>query len=187
MVETEEKDIQAKGQEAQEQEPTTKETQDKSSQAENPKQDDKYKKEISGLNKKNAELQKKLEELERAKMSDEEKKEADRKAAIAEQEAFKAETAKLKRERDVIAALSKAGLDFDTFGPRIVGDDAESIADDVATLQKLIDDEVSKRVTQELETKFAGNAPKGDSTGGTLSYEEQVKRAQEVASGRRRY
>lgn len=150
-------------------------------------QEEKYKKELAGLNKTVTKLQKDKEALELEKMSESERAEAERQKAIDEAEAVKAETAKLIRERDLTRVLFNSDLDPDLFADRIKGDTFEEMEADAAVLAKTINEAVEAKMEKEISRRLGGVKPERGEDRASLSPQERVERARQISNGRRVY
>ena len=120
----------------------------------------KYPKELAGLNKRNSELENKLKALEREKMTEAEKLEAMRKEVEEEKQSAKRE----KMDFLKLKHLTGAGLPED-FAKRITGESEEDIKADVLTVKAFVESLAHKLSDSEIAKKLGGTAPKGGETG----------------------
>lgn len=136
--------------------------------------EEKFKKEISGLNRKNSELEKEKRELERAKLSEEEK-------LLAEKEDLKAEIESLevvKKAAIVAQNLFKAGLPAE-LTERVKGETEEEIIADIQELETFINQEAEKRAEKIINSRLGGEAPKAGSNADLNSLQAAYNKAKE--------
>ena len=151
------------------------------------KQEEKYKRELAGLNKTVTKLQKDKETLELEKMSESERAEAEKRKAIEEAESIKAETAKLIRERDLTKVLFNSDLDPDLFADRIKGETFEEMEADANVLAETINKAVEAKMEKEITRRLGGVKPEPGEQRATLSVEDKIERARKISNGRIRY
>ncbi len=129
--------------------------------------EERYKKELAGLNKRNSELEKKVKLTEQEKMTEAERLEAERKELQAEKDAIKREKINLQ----IIKELASVGLPAD-FANRISGESEDEIKADVKALNKFLDERAHERSEAEIAKRLKGEVPKGGATKKKLTYEE---------------
>jgi len=125
---------------------------------------EKFKTEISGLNRRNSELEKELRKKDLEKLSEKERIQAELDEARAEKDRIEHEAREIVRGRNVDKALYDAGLSQE-FAKRIIGDDEESIKADVKKLKEFMSAEINKGIEAEVNKRLAGKAPE---TGGPV-------------------
>lgn len=118
--------------------------------------EEKYKKELAGLNKRNSELEKKVKLTEQEKMTEAERIEAERKELQAEKDSIKRERINLQ----IIKELASVGLPAD-FANRISGETEDEIKADVKALNKFLDERAHERSEAEIAKRLKGEVPKG--------------------------
>jgi len=118
--------------------------------------EEKYKKELAGLNKRNSELEKKVKLTEQEKMTEAEKLEAERKELQAEKDSIKRERINLQ----IIKELASVGLPAD-FANRISGETEDEIKADVKALNKYLDTRAHELSEAEIAKRLKGDIPKG--------------------------
>ena len=118
--------------------------------------EEKYKKELAGLNKRNSELEKKVKLTEQEKMTEAEKLEAERKELQAEKDSIKRERINLQ----IIKELASVGLPAD-FANRISGETEDEIKADVKALNKYLDTRAHELSEAEIAKRLKGENPKG--------------------------
>jgi hypothetical protein len=127
-----------------------------------------FKKEISGLNRRNSELEKELEEARKKEMSKEERLEFERKKVEQMQSELTETRAGLLRSN--IAAETGLGSKAIEF---LTGSDEETIRDRAAKLKALIDLASETKTKAEIEQRFKSSPrPAGGSPSGELTYED---------------
>ncbi len=129
--------------------------------------EEKYKKELAGLNKRNSELEKKVKLTEQEKMTETERLEAERKELQAEKDAIKREKINLQ----IIKELASVGLPQE-FAKRISGTTEEEIEQDVLDLKSFLDKRAHELSESEIAKRLQGDTPKGGATKKKLTYEE---------------
>ena len=132
--------------------------------------EEKYKKELAGLNKRNSELEKKVKLTEQEKMTEAEKLEAERKELQAEKDSIKREKINLQ----IIKELASVGLPAD-FANRISGETEEEIKADVKALNKYLDTRAHELSEAEIAKRLKGDNPKGGDTKTKLTEAEIEK------------
>jgi len=132
--------------------------------------EEKYKKELAGLNKRNSELEKKVKLTEQEKMTEAEKLEAERKELQAEKDSIKREKINLQ----IIKELASVGLPAD-FANRISGETEDEIKADVKALNKFLDERAHERSEAEIAKRLKGDNPKGGDTKTKLTEAEIEK------------
>ncbi len=132
--------------------------------------EEKYKKELAGLNKRNSELEKKVKLTEQEKMTEAEKLEAERKELQAEKDSIKREKINLQ----IIKELASVGLPAD-FANRISGENEDEIKADVKALNKFLDERAHERSEAEIAKRLKGDNPKGGDTKTKLTEAEIEK------------
>jgi len=140
---------------------------------------ERFKKETSGLNRRNSELERKLEEAEKEKMSEQERLEYEKKQWETEREKARQEAEEyrigLLREKKV----HEAGL-----GPEAVdlltGKDEESIDKQIAYFKTLVDKRVKEQLEQEISQRFPNRQkPKAGGDSGELTYEDMMNMSED--------
>ena len=134
-----------------------------------------FKKEISGLNRKNSELQNILKEKDMEDKTEAEKKEMLQK----ELEELQGEIKDTNRGRIVDQELYNAGLPLE-FAKRIIGEDEANIKEDISNIKAYIDGLVQAGVEKTINEKMAGKAPEGGTNPASISIDDQIKKAQEA-------
>ena len=132
--------------------------------------EEKYKKELAGLNKRNSELEKKVKATEAEKMTEAERLEAERKELQAEKDAIKREKINLQ----IIKELANVGLPAD-FANRISGETEDEIKADVKALNKYLDTRAHELSEAEIAKRLKGENPKGGDTKPKLTEAEIEK------------
>ena len=132
--------------------------------------EEKYKKELAGLNKRNSELEKKVKLTEQEKMTEAEKLEAERKELQAEKDSIKREKINLQ----IIKELASVGLPAD-FANRISGENEDEIKADVKALNKFLDERAHERSEAEIAKRLKGDIPRGGDTKTKLTEAEIEK------------
>ena len=132
--------------------------------------EEKYKKELAGLNKRNSELEKKVKLTEQEKMTEAEKLEAERKELQAEKDTIKREKINLQ----IIKELASVGLPAD-FANRISGETEDEIKADVKALNKYLDTRAHELSEAEIAKRLKGENPKGGDTKTKLTEAEIEK------------
>jgi len=132
--------------------------------------EERYKKELAGLNKRNSELEKKVKATEAEKMTEAERLEAERKELQAEKDAIKREKINLQ----IIKELASVGLPAD-FANRISGETEDEIKADVKALNKFLDERAHERSEAEIAKRLKGEVPKGGESKKKLSEDEISK------------
>ena len=132
--------------------------------------EERYKKELAGLNKRNSELEKKVKLTEQEKMTEAERLEAERKELQAEKDAIKREKINLQ----IIKELASVGLPAD-FANRISGETEDEIKADVKALNKFLDERAHERSEAEIAKRLKGEVPKGGETKTKLTEAEIEK------------
>jgi len=119
---------------------------------------DKFKTEISGLNRRNSDLEKKLSESEKAKMTDDERIKAELEEAKAEVIAERQEKETLLQGKIIDSELSSVGLPL-SFAKYIRGEDEPAIKGNVKELNDLIVDTANKLKEADINTRLSGKGP----------------------------
>ena len=132
--------------------------------------EEKYKKELAGLNKRNSELEKKVKATEAEKMTEAERLEAERKELQAEKDAIKREKINLQITKE----LASVGLPAD-FANRISGETEDEIKADVKALNKYLDTRAHELSEAEIAKRLKGENPKGGDTKPKLTEAEIEK------------
>ena len=118
--------------------------------------EERYKKEIAGLNKRNSELESKVKKTELEKMSEAERIEAERKELEAEKQTIKQQ----KIDLMVAKELANSGLP-EEFAKRISGETEDEIKADVKWLKDFLTSKARELSEGEIAKRLAGDAPKG--------------------------
>jgi hypothetical protein len=118
--------------------------------------EERYKKEIAGLNKRNSELEGKVKKTELEKMSEAERIEAERKELEAEKQAIKQQ----KIDLMVAKELANSGLP-EEFAKRISGETEDEIKADVKWLKDFLTSKAHELSEGEIAKRLGGEAPKG--------------------------
>ena len=118
--------------------------------------EERYKKEIAGLNKRNSELEGKVKKTELEKMSEAERIEAERKELEAEKQTIKQQ----KIDLMVAKELANSGLP-EEFAKRISGETEDEIKADVKWLKDFLTSKAHELSEGEIAKRLAGDAPKG--------------------------
>jgi len=132
--------------------------------------EEKYKKELAGLNKRNSELEKKVKLTEQEKMTEAEKLEAERKELQAEKDSIKRERINLQ----IIKELASVGLPAD-FANRISGETDDEIEADVKALNRYLETRAHELSEAEIAKRLKGDSPKGGDTKTKLTEAEIEK------------
>ena len=119
-------------------------------------QEERYKKEIAGLNKRNSELEGKVKKTELEKMSEAERIEAERKELEAEQQTIKQQ----KIDLMVAKELANSGLP-EEFAKRISGETEDEIKADVKWLKDFLTTKAHELSQGEIAKRLGGEPPKG--------------------------
>jgi len=125
----------------------------------------KTKNEISGLNRRLNEVLKQLDEEKTAKMSQKERDEHELKKTLEDRDRAATEANEYKMELARTKAVAETGLS-DKFINRLTGTNADEIMQDAKAFKAIFDEEVAKKVADEVNKKLAGGAPVG--SGGKL-------------------
>ncbi len=138
--------------------------------------EERWKKEIGGLNKKNDELSKALKEKEREALSEEERLKAEKAEAQKELEEIKSQALTARQQMIVARELYNAGLPED-FAKRITGGDDDEIKADVLALKAYLDKQAQALAEAEVKKRLGGGEPKGGGApaGKTISEGEFIK------------
>jgi hypothetical protein len=115
-----------------------------------------WKSEIAGLNRRNTELEKEKQQLELTKLTEQERAKKELEIAQTEKEKIVAETIQLKKQTAVVSK----GLDPE-FAKLINGKTDEEINESLTTVITYVEKEVAKRLEQNINTRFGGQAPQG--------------------------
>lgn len=118
--------------------------------------EERYKKEIAGLNKRNSELEGKVKKTELEKMSEAERIEAERKELEAEKQTIKQQ----KIDLMVAKELASSGLP-EEFAKRISGETEEEIKADVKWLNDFLTKKAHELSQGEIAKRLGGDVPKG--------------------------
>ena len=118
--------------------------------------EERYKKEIAGLNKRNSELEGKVKKTELEKMSEAERIEAERKELEAEKQTIKQQ----KIDLMVAKELANSGLP-EEFAKRISGETEDEIKADVKWLKDLLTSMAHELSEGEIAKRLGGEPPKG--------------------------
>ena len=118
--------------------------------------EERYKKEIAGLNKRNSELEGKVKKTELEKMSEAERIEAERKELEAEKQTIKQQ----KIDLMVAKELANSGLP-EEFAKRISGETEDEIKADVKWLKDFLTSKAHELSEGEIAKRLAGDTPKG--------------------------
>ena len=118
--------------------------------------EERYKKEIAGLNKRNSELEGKVKKTELEKMSEAERIEAERKELEAEKQTIKQQ----KIDLMVAKELANSGLP-EEFAKRISGETEDEIKADVKWLKDFLTSKAHELSEGEIAKRLGGEAPKG--------------------------
>ena len=118
--------------------------------------EERYKKEIAGLNKKNSELEGKVKKTEQEKMTEAERIEAERKELEAEKQTIKQQ----KIDLMVAKELANSGLP-EEFAKRISGETEDEIKADVKWLKDFLTSKAHELSEGEIAKRLAGDTPKG--------------------------
>ena len=118
--------------------------------------EERYKKEIAGLNKRNSELEGKVKKTELEKMSEAERIEAERKELEAEKQTIKQQ----KIDLMVAKELANSGLP-EEFAKRISGETEDEIKADVKWLKDFLTTKAHELSQGEIAKRLGGEPPKG--------------------------
>lgn len=118
--------------------------------------EERYKKEIAGLNKRNSELEGKVKKTEMEKMSEAERIEAERRELEAEKQAIKQQKIDLMVARE----LASSGLP-EEFAKRISGETEDEIKADVKWLKDFLTSKAHELSEGEIAKRLGGEPPKG--------------------------
>ena len=118
--------------------------------------EERYKKEIAGLNKKNSELEGKVKKTEQEKMTEAERIEAERKELEAEKQTIKQQ----KIDLMVAKELANSGLP-EEFAKRISGETEDEIKADVKWLKDFLTTKAHELSQGEIAKRLGGEPPKG--------------------------
>ena len=118
--------------------------------------EERYKKEIAGLNKRNSELEGKVKKTELEKMSEAERIEAERKELEAEKQTIKQQ----KIDLMVAKELANSGLP-EEFAKRISGETEDEIKADVKWLKDFLTTKAHELSEGEIAKRLGGEPPKG--------------------------
>ena len=118
--------------------------------------EERYKKEIAGLNKRNSELEVKVKKTELEKMSEAERIEAERKELEAEKQTIKQQ----KIDLMVAKELANSGLP-EEFAKRISGETEDEIKADVKWLKDFLTSKAHELSEGEIAKRLGGEPPKG--------------------------
>ena len=132
--------------------------------------EERYKKELAGLNKRNSELEKKVKATEAEKMTEAERLEAERKELQAEKDAIKREKINLQ----IVKELASVGLPAD-FANRISGETEDEIKADAKALKDFLDKKAHELSEAEIAKRLKGEVPKGGETKKKLTEAEIEK------------
>lgn len=134
---------------------------------------EKFKTEISGLNRRNSELEKELKKKELEGLTESERVKAELEEARKEKQRLEEETKNLTRGRLVDSEILNAGLPIE-FAKRIKGEDHESIKADILELKTFLDSEVNKRIEVEINKRLSGKAPAAGSSNSAVSDRQKL-------------
>ena len=118
--------------------------------------EERYKKEIAGLNKRNSELEGKVKKAEQEKMTEAERIEAERKELEAEKQTIKQQ----KIDLMVAKELANSGLP-EEFAKRISGETEDEIKADVKWLKDFLTTKAHELSQGEIAKRLGGEPPKG--------------------------
>jgi hypothetical protein len=138
--------------------------------------EEKFKKEIAGLNRRNSDLEKQLQEKELAHLDEVDRKKREAEIASAELEKIQRETNELRRSRFIEKSLIDAGLGL-KFANRINGETEEEIQADIERFSSDFNGFAQELHQKEMNKALGGKQPEA-STGsvkGTMTRAEWNK------------
>lgn len=143
--------------------------------------EERWKKEIAGLNRRNSELQKTLEEKELEKLNEEDKAKEQLRRAQEDKERIETEIKELNKSRLVDKYLHESNLPTN-LAKRINGEDEETIQADVKDLVDFINAEVEKRAEATINERLGGQPPKSGATPDDTTLQAQYEAAKKAGN-----